>query len=89
MVGMQAYPEMVASPAHFASYSPFRQCDPEYRLCIEVVVTWKGLLMLSPHFVFSLPETRINQAMHKATPHLSGLKNQLLREGFEDQGMYS
>lgn len=60
MVDMQAYSEMVTSPAHFASYSPFRQCDLDCRLCIEGEVTWKGSLMLSPHFVFSLPYTRFN-----------------------------
>ena len=60
MVDMQAYSEMVTSPAHFASYSLFRQCDLDCRLCIEGGVTWKGSLMLSPHCVFSLPYTRFN-----------------------------
>ena len=80
---------MVTSPAHFASCFPFRQCDPDYRLCIEVGVTWKGLLMLSPHFVFSLPYTRINQAMHKPSPHWIRVKLQLLREALKINVLFS
>lgn len=86
---MQAYSEMVTSPTHFASYFPFRQCDPDYRLCIEVGVTWTGLSMLSPHFVFSLPYTRINQAMHKPSPHLIRVKLQLLREALKINVLFS
>ncbi len=89
MVDIQAYSEMVNSPAHFASYSPFRQCDPDCRLCIEGGVTWKGSLMLSPHYAFSLPYTRINQAMHKPSPHLISLKSQLLREGLKINVLFS
>lgn len=86
---MQAYSEMVTSPAHFASYSLFCQCDPDYRLCIEGGVTWKGSFMLSPHFMFSLPYTRINQAMHKPSPHVINLKLQLLREVLKINVLFS
>ena len=60
MVDMQAYSEMVTSPAHFASYFLFRQWNLDCRLYIEEGVTWKGSLMLSPHCVLSLPHTRFN-----------------------------
>lgn len=60
MVDMQAYSKMVTSPAHFASYSPFRQCDLDCRLCIEGGVTWKGSLERFHRILFSLPYTRFD-----------------------------
>ena len=89
MVYMQAYPEMVTGSAYFASYCPFRQCDPDCRLCIEGGVTWRGSFILSPHFVFSLPYTRFDHAMHKPSRRSTSLKLQLLRKSSKMNVLFS